>query len=97
IPASGKEVVRLNPGQQSQLDPEGNLHVVAGGAIIDQAVAWRFGMFQFDNTEMKVVMRQVSRWYDVDVAYEEGVEDLELVGVVSRKSSLSSVLRVMEL
>src|SRR5690606_3936084 len=30
IPASGKEVVRLNPGQQSQLDPEGNLHVVAG-------------------------------------------------------------------
>lgn len=92
----GHQTVRLDPGQQAQLDGTGKVRVIAGREVVDQAVAWRFGTFRFEDTDMRTVMRQVSRWYDVDVEYEEGIEDLQFVGVVSRKDSISSVLRVME-
>jgi transmembrane sensor len=42
------------------------------------------------------VMRQLSRWYDVDVTFEGKQRSYEFVGRINRSSNLSSVLKVLE-
>jgi hypothetical protein len=42
-------------------------------------------------------MRQISRWYDVEVAYEPGIKDEQFYGKIERSYTLSEVLKVLEL
>jgi len=92
IPASPGEI--LKPGQQSIVSNNGNIKI----AIVDtvQAIAWKNGDFQFDQ-DLKSVMREISRWYNVEITYEKDVpENLILLGWVSRRSDLDSVLSTIE-
>lgn len=83
----------LQPGQQAQVSS----HIkMIDDADIEQAMAWKNGRFYFNNTDIKTIMRQVSRWYNVEIVYEgEPVETL-LGGVVSRKENVSQLLKILE-
>ena len=63
--------VVLSPGQQARIDGGGRISVWKD-ADVEQAVAWKNGLFQFDHADLKTVMAEIGRWYDVDVRYEEG-------------------------
>jgi hypothetical protein len=63
---------------------------------IDQDIAWKNGSFDFNGLSLEVVMRQLSRWYDVDVSYEKNVPDIRLWGSMGRDLTLSQVLEVMK-
>jgi ferric-dicitrate binding protein FerR (iron transport regulator) len=83
----------LQPGQQAQVSS--GIKVI-DAADIEQAMAWKDGSFYFNNTDIKTIMRQVSRWYDVEIVYEgEPVETL-LGGIVSRKENISQLLKILE-
>jgi ferric-dicitrate binding protein FerR (iron transport regulator) len=84
----------LKPGQQAQVQ---NAAIkVVDDADIEQVMAWKNGLFNFQKADIQMVMRQVTRWYDVDVVYEDMPEGT-FSGGVSRNTNLSNVLKILEL
>ena len=60
-------------------------------------MAWKNGRFQFNDADLRTIMRQLMRWYDVDVVYEGDVPVRYFTADVSRNKNLSSVLKILEL
>jgi transmembrane sensor len=87
--------VVLKPGQQARID--GAQLSVAAGVDVDEVLAWKNGQFQFDNAGTSEIMRQVARWYDVDVRYEGDVLQRHFSGGVPRAANASALLHVLEL
>jgi transmembrane sensor len=83
----------LAPGEQS---------IVYGGAIaianvdVEEVVAWKQGYFDFVRTDIQTVMDQISRWYDVEVAYEGPITTEKFTGRISRNRNLSQVLKIVQ-
>lgn len=88
------EPVIIKPGQQTNL--KGNNLSVASDVNIDEVIAWKDGFFHLESTNLKMLLRQFARWYDVEVIYEGEVPQDKFFVIVSRKSSLSSVLKVLQ-
>ena len=86
----------LKPGQQGSIAKKGGEYKVRE-ADLASVMAWKNGYFLFDNASLPEVMRQISRWYDVDVVYAQGLKDHEFVGEISRTYSLVKILRILEL
>ncbi|RQP19360.1 MAG: DUF4974 domain-containing protein [Parapedobacter sp.] len=84
----------LLPGQQARIVGE-NIEVVRQ-ANMEQAVAWKNGLFNFDRSDLKTVMRQLSRWYDLDVEYPARLPQEHFSGNMSRGMNASNVLQVLE-
>ena len=84
----------LAPGQQAQLKPSGNISIT-NDISIEEIVAWKDGNFQFENSDIKAVMRQLARWYDVDVSYKGNIQQ-HFVGSISRNVNLSQVLSMLQ-
>ncbi|MBK7223484.1 MAG: FecR domain-containing protein [Saprospiraceae bacterium] len=89
----GKEV-SLEPNQQARI--AGNRLRVAESVDTDEAVAWKTGWFMFDRTDLPGIMRQISRWYDVDVEFEGKIDPRSFSGIVNRNNKVSEVLKIME-
>ena len=85
--------VRLRPGQQAIASP-GAIRTVPVDA--EQAVAWKNGVFNFQNASLNEIIRQLERWYDVEFIYGS-LPDVEFIGTVPRSAKLSSVLNALEL
>jgi hypothetical protein len=79
----------LQPGQQSTLK-NGTVHITTGDT--DEAVAWKNGIFHFNDAGIESVMRQLSRWYDVDVKYEGQIKERTFSGEISRNVNASQIL-----
>lgn len=88
--------VTLRPGQQAGIPQQPGALAVSTADLM-QAVAWKNGYFAFENTDLKTLMRQIARWYDVEILYESEPADSRFVGEVSRNSNLSEVLKILEL
>lgn len=83
----------LKPGEQSKLTERIEIINVKNTA---EAVAWKEGYFQFHEADIKTVMRQIERWYDVSVIYEGDVPTHRFGGEIERSLSLIQVLKVLE-
>jgi transmembrane sensor len=93
---NGKNQKIIKPGEQAQIHNDGNLNTMAN-VNVDEVVAWKNNSFLFDNTDVKKLMRQLSRWYDVDVVFKGTTnEPLTFNGTISRYATLSTVLRMLE-
>lgn len=87
----------LQPGEQAMLDRSTGVVRVVPGADLEEAVAWKNGNLRFHNADIPAIMRQVSRWYDVDVVYEGNVPVGHFTGQVSRETDLTGMLRIFAL
>lgn len=85
----------IKPGQQVELLENGTFNLIAD-ADIEEAVAWKNGKFLFNRADIRTIMRQVERWYDVDVVFERKA-DLHFTGELSRYANVSQLLRKLEL
>ncbi len=65
-------------------------------ADIQQVMSWKNGFFEFENMDLPVIMRQIARWYDVELVYEGPTSELKLSGGISRKLSLQDLQKLME-
>ncbi len=88
---SGNNNSLLKPGQQSQLSKEGQVKVISS-VDVDEVMAWKNGMFNFKNADLETVMRQLSRWYDVDIEYQGEIKPKKFGGEIQRDLNLSEVL-----
>jgi ferric-dicitrate binding protein FerR (iron transport regulator) len=59
-------------------------------------VAWKNGAFNFDGTDLSSVLRQLSRWYDVEVVFEGKVPQRRFGGEIQRNLQLPQVLHILE-
>lgn len=91
--AQDDKAVVLKPGQQGQIT---NIINVVNNADVEQVMSWKNGWFEFDQTDLNTIMRQVSRWYDVDVVYQGKQTAEKFGGRISKNLPLSSVLQMLE-
>lgn len=85
--------VVLKPGEQARVSADMSVAKVD----IDKVMAWKNGRFNFESMRLKDVMKQLERWYDIEVVYEEGVQDIEFYGELSRNKSLSGIINALQL
>jgi len=89
----------LKPGQQAILrlvqDKKEEIKIV-DDADIEEALAWKNGLFRFQKADIKTIMRQVSRWYDVEVEYEKEVTET-FSGTIPRNVTVSKLFTMLEL
>jgi transmembrane sensor len=90
----GGHSVLLQPGEQGIF----NSGSIATRTVNTRAVvAWKDGYYFFDRTPVQNVMRQIARWYNVDIVYKGAVPKDEIVGRIPRTAYVSDVLHIMEL
>jgi transmembrane sensor len=89
------EIQILKPGEQAVVDKNGGLKI--GVADVDDALAWKNGYFKFSRVNIKYIMRQLARWYDVDIVYEGSTPHDEFVGKIGRGENIEDVLHILEL
>jgi len=91
----GANQVVVRPGQEAEAGPGGSLKVISN---VDTAgaIAWKNGYFHYSGADVQTVLRQLSRWYDVQVDYEGKIPDAQFVGDIQRNLPLSLVLEMLE-
>jgi transmembrane sensor len=85
----------LKPGEQAVIADHSPL-TIDHSPDLEQVMAWKNGLFDFSKADIQTVMRQITRWYDVEVVYE-GIPKGTFSGGVSRNTNLSNVLKILEL
>ncbi|HRE51739.1 MAG TPA: FecR domain-containing protein [Flavitalea sp.] len=85
---------QLKPGQQARAGKDGAM-LVAEDIDTEAVIAWKNGYFSFDNTDLTTLMRQISRWYDVDIEYAGKVPTRKFGGEISRNSNLLQTLKIL--
>ena len=87
----------LKPGQQAQFTNGGNTIKLITDADTEEAIAWKNGSFNFKNLDIGVVMNQIGRWYNMDIVYEGKKPEGLILGIMSRRTDLATVLTSLEL
>ncbi len=82
----------LKLGQQAQLN--GNNFQIVNSETND-VIAWKNNQFKFRNTAIEVIMRQIERWYDADVVYQDKIS-LHLNATIERDVPVSKLLHILE-
>lgn len=89
------KTVRLKPRDQASLSGKGTIQVEKD-VNTEGVIAWKNGFFQFEKATIKTVMRQLSRWYNVDVTYEGVASDRTFSGKINRSVNASEVLEILQ-
>jgi len=89
----GNQSKQIVPGQQATITDQIDLKTVN----VEESVAWVNGLFSFNKTDICTVLRQIERWYGVEVEYEGKVSDHQITGYISRGSNLTEVIKMLEL
>jgi ferric-dicitrate binding protein FerR (iron transport regulator) len=86
----------LQPGDQASIGhPAGGIQL--SRADTAQVLAWKNGIFNFENADIQTVMKQLERWYNIEVLYENGVPAMTFGGKMDRNLSLSNIIRMLEI
>ncbi len=88
-----KNVV-LTPGQQAQAKENGKIGIIRN-ADVEQEIAWKNGVFNFNGSDIETTMRQISRWYDIEVSYQNKITE-HFYGTIVRNASIEKVLKMLE-
>ena len=88
--------MKLSPGQQARVDNIDSRMTLIKEADTDDAVAWLYGQFPMVNTDITALMRQISRWYDVDIIYRGTPPVFSFSGSLSRQVSLHHLLSALD-
>lgn len=88
------KTVILLPNQQSILSSTGQLRLVDVDASL--AIAWMQGKFKFDNASLEDVLREMSRWYNVQIVYTNGIPERRFTGDIDRNLTAAEMLSVLQ-
>lgn len=92
----GGGAILMKPGQQAGYGMTGGPAIIKD-ADVDEAVAWKNGIFEFNEASIESVMRQVERWYDIEVSYEGKIPSGHFSGTVDRNANISQIIKILEL
>jgi ferric-dicitrate binding protein FerR (iron transport regulator) len=92
--SKGGQKKQIKPGQQAQVIS--NDIKVVDNVDLDKITAWKQGLFAFKGDKLQDVMKDLARWYNIDVVYEgSGTKDVEITGNIFRNWNLSEVLKIL--
>lgn len=92
----GKDAgVVLEPGQQAIAARNGDQPLTVARTFAPDVIAWKNGLFLFDNADLETVMRCLERWYDIEVKYE-AKPDIHYTGQIARSQPLSKIVHMLE-
>jgi ferric-dicitrate binding protein FerR (iron transport regulator) len=97
--SSAAQNVTLKPGQQAVTARTSSAEQaiqINDHVNIEEVIAWKNDMFQFEYADIKTVMNQIGRWYDVDIVYEGKIPSDHYKGKVSRDANVSQVLNILK-
>lgn len=83
----------LKPGYQASMK---NGEIAIKAVDVEEAIAWKNGLFIFADTDIETVMRQLGRWYDIEVVIDPAVKKRQLTGEVYRSYTLQQALTVLQ-
>lgn len=93
---TGNNSSMLKPGYQANVT-----HTAPGIQVTrvdtSQVLAWKNGVFNFEDADVQAVMKQLERWYDIDVQYENGIPGITFGGKMDRNLTLSNIIRMLEI
>jgi len=84
---------RMRPGEQADLETD--KISITTNASTERVLAWKNGYFLFDGVSLEEAMRQLERWYNITVIYENGIPPIRFGGKVNRNTHLNEVLRIL--
>ncbi len=82
------------PGEQAQVGSNGDINT--SQVDVNEVVAWKNGKFIFDNANIHSIMRQLEKWYDIDVVYQATDTNETFMGSISRDVNCSQILDMLE-
>ncbi|MDE1192064.1 MAG: DUF4974 domain-containing protein [Arachidicoccus sp.] len=91
--SSGNNKVVIRPGQQARLK---GIEIKVADVDVEESIDWKNNFIDFNNEDIRSVMRKISRWYDADIQYQGNISGTKLSGSVSRDSDISRILDVLE-
>ncbi|WP_207421800.1 FecR family protein [Desertivirga brevis] len=91
--SSGSRTKLLTPGTEARVNGDITVHEVDPSV----SVAWKNGLFVFNNESLESIMRKLSRWYDVDIDIKGNIGQKHFGGTVSRFEDIKDVLKIIEL
>ncbi|WP_158563360.1 FecR family protein [Chitinophaga silvatica] len=94
VHVADNSAVSLTPGSMAEVRENGNIDVLL--ADIEKVTAWKNGYLSLNNSSFKALMRQVERWYDVEVKYEGIVPDRQFGGFMGRNVQLSTLIQFIK-
>ena len=86
----------LKPGEQAVLSGDNSPLTIHHSPDLDEVMAWKNGLFQFKAADIKTVLRQAERWYDVEFEYKENIA-ARFSGQISRSANADQLLKILEL
>ncbi len=90
-----KKSLLIKPGQQTVFDIK-TKETTIQNMDAEGVLAWQKGYFQFNNEDIRSIMRKLSRWYDIEVEYDRDFINQRFNGSVSRFEEASKVLKMLE-
>jgi ferric-dicitrate binding protein FerR (iron transport regulator) len=95
--SKGTIAIDLVPGQQLQMNRQTNDVSIIPNADLEAASAWKDGLFKLTSADIPTIMRQIARWYDIEVVYQNSVVPQgHISGTIPRNLNLSDILKVLE-
>lgn len=85
----------ITPGEQAELNTNGQISINSKPDIA-VITGWKNGLFIFKSQNIGSILRQISRWYDIDVLYSGAISKETFSGIVSRNSNLLDVLKILQ-
>lgn len=85
----------LQPGQQAAVN-NGTKTIGIREVNTDDVIAWKNGYFSFRNADLPTVMRQLARWYDVEISYQQNIPAGTFSGEIGKSLSLEQALKILE-
>lgn len=96
-PAASNAAVALQPGQQARINGPSKAISILDNVDTEHIMAWKKGQFSFDGIAFEESMRQLERWYNIEVIYASTVPDLVLAGKMTRDVPLNALLKNLEI
>lgn len=94
INLSKTQNIILKPGQRSTLN---NNRISIDETDTEEAIAWKNGLFIFNDENIKSIMKKIARWYNVEITFKGNMDHISFVGNYTRNKNLESLLENIEL
>lgn len=88
--------VMIVPGEQALAADNTDKINIKKNIDLEEVVAWKNGKFMFQDADIQTIMRQLERWYNITVSYEQNISNEEFEGVISRNVNISQILSMLE-
>lgn len=85
---------KMKPGQQVKMLSNGSLHLTPN-ADTEQATAWMSRSFSFRNDDLETILKQLARWYNIEVKYERGIPKKKFTSNLSMDNDLNDILAIL--